>query len=276
MRHFRAVIALLCACCAPLTAAEPIRVVTSIRPLQLLAVAVGGDAVKVDALLDANSSPHDYQLRPSDRMKLDRADLVVWIGPSLEHFLQPVLKVVQRRTMVIALDDGAADPHLWMDPLAMRAAAQRLAAVYAQLRPQQAELFRQNVLRLQVALDREDAWLRQRLASPEKRGYIVEHDAYDRFESRYGLSHAAALTDRSELPPSVSKLIFLRKQLDSGAVGCVLTEPGESAQIRSLTQQRSAVVVRLDPMAANVEMGPEGLAQFYRQLGAAIATCVEG
>ena len=48
-----------------LAAAEaPLRVLTSIKPLQLVALAVGGDAIQTEVLLDPQFSPHDYQLRP--------------------------------------------------------------------------------------------------------------------------------------------------------------------------------------------------------------------
>jgi zinc transport system substrate-binding protein len=256
-------------------AAAPLRVLTSIKPLQLLAVAVGGGRVDVQVLLDPRGSPHDYQLRPSDRTRLDGAEIVFWVGPRLEQFLQPALKVASSRVTAVALDDGAADPHLWIDPIAMQATAQHIAEAYAKLRPADADFFYANAARVSSELAREDQRLRGLLAGAgTPRGFIVEHDAYQRIESRYGLAHLAAITDSSDLPPSVSAMLRIRGLLDSGKAGCILAEAQESTQLRSLLDGRSVRVVRLDPMAVSVQVGPTGLLDFYRQLGEAIATCV--
>ena len=256
-------------------AEAPLRVLTSIKPLQLIAMAVGGTEVQVDALLDPRLSPHDYQLRPSDRSKLDAAQVVFWVGPRLENFLRPALKTLSDRVVVVTLQDGAADPHLWMDPVAMQGVAQRIADVYAGLRPARAEFFRANAARIQAALHREDQHLHQLFPPGQaRRGYIVEHDAYSRFEARYGLAHLAALTDAADLPPSVSGMLRIRRLLDSDEVGCVLAEAQQSTQLRALMAGRTTRVVRLDPLAAGVPLSREGLLDFYRRLGESVAGCV--
>ena len=38
-------------------------------------------------LLPDGASEHDYSLRPSDVKRLQNADLVVWIGPEMEAFM---------------------------------------------------------------------------------------------------------------------------------------------------------------------------------------------
>lgn len=266
---------LLYVCSGCSSAAEPLRVLTSIKPLQLLAVAVGGNRVEVQVLLDSRGSPHDYQLRPSDRSRLDGADIVFWVGPRLEHFLQPALKVASSRITAIALDDGAADPHIWMDPIAMQLTAKQMAVAYAKLRPADADFFNANAARITTELAREDQRLRALFVDAKPlRGYIVEHDAYQRLELRYGLAHLAAITDSSDLPPSVSGMLHIRGLLDSGKAGCILAEAQESAQLRALVDGKAVRVVRLDPMAAGMQVGPLGLLDFYRQLGDSIAGCL--
>lgn len=66
-------------------------VVTSIRPLALLIAEVTGTDVELHTLIGAGQSPHTFQMRPSDRRQLADADLVFWIGPALETFLQDLM-----------------------------------------------------------------------------------------------------------------------------------------------------------------------------------------
>ena len=72
--------------------ARAVEVLTSIKPLQLIASAIteGGPPPKL--LLPPGSSPHDYALRPSDVRKVKQADLVLWVGPELEVFLTRLLE----------------------------------------------------------------------------------------------------------------------------------------------------------------------------------------
>jgi zinc transport system substrate-binding protein len=60
---------------------KPLQLLSSIKPVQLIVAAIAGDRAQVDVLLPATTSPHLYQLRPSDRQALSDADKVFWIGP---------------------------------------------------------------------------------------------------------------------------------------------------------------------------------------------------
>lgn len=69
-----------------------IEVLTSIKPLQLIAAAVQDGVGKPAVLLPPGASAHHYALRPSDVRHVRSADLLYWIGPDMEGFLEPVLK----------------------------------------------------------------------------------------------------------------------------------------------------------------------------------------
>ncbi|MFZ3154181.1 zinc ABC transporter substrate-binding protein ZnuA [Pseudomonas sp.] len=68
-----------------------LRVLTSIKPLQLIAAAVQDGVGQPDVLLPPGASPHHFALRPSDVRHVREADLLYWIGPDLESFLPRVL-----------------------------------------------------------------------------------------------------------------------------------------------------------------------------------------
>lgn len=63
-------------------------VVTSVRPLGFIAAAIADGVMPTHVLLPDGASPHDYALRPSDIKRLHDANLVVWIGPKMESFLE--------------------------------------------------------------------------------------------------------------------------------------------------------------------------------------------
>ena len=83
---------------------QELKVLVSIKPLALLLEPLLSDdkaaGSKLDILLPVNASPHRYALKVSDRQQLADADLVVWVGPDMERFLQkPLLSIDGAKTL---------------------------------------------------------------------------------------------------------------------------------------------------------------------------------
>lgn len=78
-----------------------VRVLTSIKPLQLIAAAVQDGAGTPEVLLPPGASPHHYALRPSDIRRVREAELLYWIGPDLEVFLPRVLEGRERPSLAV-------------------------------------------------------------------------------------------------------------------------------------------------------------------------------
>ena len=79
---------------------------------------------------------------------MSNAEVIFWIGPQLEAFLQPALNAVSARVTIISLQDAEADPHVWMDPIAAVQIGRRMAAAFATLRPERRAAFEANADRL--------------------------------------------------------------------------------------------------------------------------------
>lgn len=90
------------------TPASALELVTSIKPLQLLVAAISDGVSQPHLLIPGTSSPHDFQLRPSERKQLEQAELIFWVGPDLELSLTKVLQQLPASVQVIALMDPPA------------------------------------------------------------------------------------------------------------------------------------------------------------------------
>jgi len=262
--------------------AQTPNIVTSIKPLQLIAIAVTGEPSRVESLLSPRFSPHDYQFRPSDREMLERADVVFWIGPGFETFLRGPLTNLPARVKVVALQPPGTqlseDGHIWMDPVHAIAIARRMAEALAEVEPGQRDRWQRNAEQLAAALMREDESLRQELGSlRQPRQFLVAHDTFDYFEDRYHLRHAAALADNAEQPSGARNLLSVQKMLDEGRIGCVFREPQyEPKVLQTLLRDRPQMrVVTLDTMATDISLKPEGIVEFYRELGRGAVSCLK-
>ena len=81
-------------------------VVTSMKPLGFIAAAIADGVTETRAAADG-ASEHDYSLRPSDVKRLQNADLVVWIGPEMEAFMdKSTQSIAANKKVTIAELDG--------------------------------------------------------------------------------------------------------------------------------------------------------------------------
>ena len=103
-------LAALVLCALPFAAqADPLKIVTDIAPVQSLVAQVIGNRGEVSALLEPNSDPHHFQLRPSQSRDLARADLLVWVGEPLTPWLARAKEGVAAGVESLSFLDSASN-----------------------------------------------------------------------------------------------------------------------------------------------------------------------
>src|SRR5919106_1722599 len=75
-----------CTCASALSAAE-IDVVVSIKPVHSLVASVMQGVGEPGLLVKGTGSEHSYSLRPSEARALEQAEVVFWVGETMETFL---------------------------------------------------------------------------------------------------------------------------------------------------------------------------------------------
>ena len=83
-----------------------INVIASVKPLHSLVAAVMEGVSMPNLIVKGAASPHTYALKPSQAKQLEKADLVFWMGHSLETFLEKPLEAIATRAMVVELMDS--------------------------------------------------------------------------------------------------------------------------------------------------------------------------
>nr|VFJ51928.1 MAG: zinc transport system substrate-binding protein [Candidatus Kentron sp. DK]VFJ53772.1 MAG: zinc transport system substrate-binding protein [Candidatus Kentron sp. DK] len=111
-RPARAVLAALAmllatASCWATPAEESPRVVASIPPIHSLVAGVMQGVAAPSLIVRGYGSPHTYRMRPSDAARLHGADLVFWVGSTLETFLEKPLSSLPESARVVPLMETA-------------------------------------------------------------------------------------------------------------------------------------------------------------------------
>ncbi|WP_417781144.1 zinc ABC transporter substrate-binding protein [Stutzerimonas xanthomarina] len=283
-----------------------VTVLTSIKPLQLIAAAVQDGVGEPQVLLPAGASAHHYALRPSDVRQIRSADLFYWIGPDMESFLEPVLKARKGPSVAVQSlpgltlrhfgdthveahhgdDDheehdhahrpGSLDAHLWLLPANARVIAARMAGELAAIDPANARRYQANLEAFAQRLDVLDQRLQKRLSDTRNKPFFVFHEAYDYFEAAYGLQHAGVFSAGGEAQPGARHVAEMRQRLEQAGPSCVFHEPPARPRLAdSLVRGLPVNVAELDAMGHGIEVTATGYEQLIENLGGSLAECLE-
>jgi zinc transport system substrate-binding protein len=277
-------------------------VVVTIKPIHALVSGIMDGVGTPHLLLQGGESPHSYSLRPSQVKQLHAADLLIWVGPAVEIFLEKTITTLSDKTKRLRLlkvqgltllkgrkggawethhhDDshhGAfdVDPHIWLDPDNAKVIVQTIAHALSQIDANNAIHYTANATRLTKCLDQLDQNLTHQLAPVKDLPYLVFHDAYQYFEHRYGLTVVGAISLSPETRPSAKRLRLLRARIKNQQVRCVFSEPQfESALVATLIEDTSVRRGTLDPLGAELAAGTSVYVTLLRNLAKSLKQCL--
>lgn len=269
-------------------AAEPVVLVT-VKPLAWVAQALVPANVDVQVLLPEGVSPHDYQLRPADVQRVNSSALLVWVGPVLEPWLAQLAKQQATDKSVALLPDVLHadahhhhedethavqhDPHIWLDPLALRDQAGVVAAGLVKLFPADADNIRQRQVQFEKEMTALDAELAAKFAPVSTQGFVVYHDGYQRLVQRYHLNQRAAVWQHESIATGARDRAKLLQLLNSGSVRCVFYEPEYGADAVNTWLGKASLnvkMVELDPMGTS----SNNYADFLQGLSGKMIDCL--
>jgi len=80
---------------------EKIVIVTTLFPLYEFAKEAGGDNVEVTLLLPPGSEAHTFEPKPSDIIKINEADIFLYVGAGMEPWAHDILTGVNNKDLII-------------------------------------------------------------------------------------------------------------------------------------------------------------------------------
>ena len=168
-----------------------------------LAKNIGGNHVKVVAVIKSGIDPHEFEPTPSDVRKVADANLVLFTGKGIEGYLTKLeeaagggsskfLNIGGDIPSLTMNEDGkkVEDPHWWHSVENMKMATRVVAAAFAKADPANAASYQKNAQSYLASLDELQRWIRVKLAglSHDQRKLVTSHDALQYFAHDYGFT----------------------------------------------------------------------------------------
>ena len=253
--------------------AEPLRVCATTPDLGDLVRQVGGDQVSVSVFAKSAEDPHFIEAKPGFIAQLSRADLYIENGLELEVGWAPVLLQNARNARVLPGARGHLDastvitpkevptgpvdrsmgdvhpggnPHYLLDPAAGLAVARAIAERLEELRPEQAETFRQNLARFEQALAAGMKEWETMLAAFAGAKVVADHNLWPYFAERYQLEVVAFLEPKPGMSPTTRHLGDVVVRMQGENLKTILTSPYFDARHAEFVQrQTGAHIARL-------------------------------
>jgi zinc/manganese transport system substrate-binding protein len=226
-----------------------------------------GDKAIVTVSIPNGLDPHEWEPSAKDIEAINKADLVVENGLNLEGGMQKTLQAARDSGVKfftasdyitvrhvgpgegIPSGDpdqviGAPDPHLWMDPLAMKSVVSGLASVLMEdlnldVSSQAADL--------ENRLDSLNTEIAQTLAAipPENRKLVTGHESMGYFAQRYGFKLVGVIIPSLSTQADVSAgdLAALKQAIEDNNVKAIFTELGTSPAVAQAIGDETGVKV---------------------------------
>ncbi len=237
--------------------AKPIFVVT-IPPLGAFLRPIVDGRAEVVVLVPPGASEHTYELNPAGARAASKASAVIYLDDSLDGWAAR-LDAPARLRLIESFppdllrhyddDNGALDPHVWLDPNAMRAALLKTVAALSKLDPDGAEIYRRNAEAFSIELTRLDEELAQTLAPLRGKSVIQFHPSLYYFLERYGIRTAGVIETIAGQEPSPKAIKGLADLVRAENVEVIVTEPQlADAPVRALAEAAGVRIAHLDPL----------------------------
>ncbi len=229
-------------------ASAAVNVVTTTPELAAIAREVGGGLVSIQSLAKPDQDYHKIEARPSDVVKVARADVFVKLGMDLDQWADALIgsarnarvasggagyvdasrlirkKEVQQHSISGASGDihPAGNPHYWLDPENGKVIAYEILLALRNVDGKNARTYDANYQKFSAAVDEHMAKYRQQMAPFKNKPVVAYHEEWVYFMDRFGLNSFGFLEAKPGLPPSAAHVSTLISRMRSAGVKAVI------------------------------------------------------
>ena len=263
-----------------------VNIVTTIKPLGMIAEAIVQEHGQVSSIIDPLQSPHHFTVLPSDRIALARADIAIWIGPQLETQLSDFFERRDFKTKTITIidtpdlqlhtvGDDQLDAHLWLDTSNAIQIASAIAERAAEIDSANALSYHENLASFTSDIENSNEQIAESFRLQTRSSYAVYHNAYQYFEKQFALQHDMIILQDPEVQPSIRGIVDLRKQVEEQQPSCLLVELNSDTDlVNTVLNGHELKSVTVDLLGNNVIINKNSYSEFIANLAEDFYRCL--
>ena len=263
---------------------DKISIVTTIYPVYDFACNIAGDKAEIINLVPAGTEPHDFELSTGDMQLMEKADIFIYNGAGMEHFVDKTLKSISNEDLVVVeaakgIDLIAAehhhdeeehedseseektDPHTWLSIQNAIVEAEAIKEALVEADAENADYYEANFEAYKEKLVALDESYKEELSNLSKDTIVVAHEAFGYLCKEYGLKQEAVEGLTADSEPDAARMKEIIEFCKENDIQVIFFEELVSPKVaQTIANEIGAETMVLNPVEGlTAEQEEEGL-----------------
>ena len=234
---------------------------TSIYPIYDFTKKIGGEKITVYNMTKAGAEPHDFEITSKDMANLSKADLFIYNGGGMEHWIDSVKEALNIKYIDSSSNinnENNLDPHFWLSPKNAKIQMENIKNGLIEIDSENKNYYQSNYNLYASRLDELDNKIRNSLSNIKNRNLVLTHPAFGHFCKEYSLTQIAIARDEAD-PKAMSEIITFIKNNNVKAI--FYEEFSSSKLVDSIAKETEIKILTLNPIESlseeNIEAGED-------------------
>ena len=167
---------------------------------------------------------------------------------------------------------GEFDAHIWLDPENAKEMVKIIRDELIKIDPEGQRQYSVNTAGATLELDNLINNVEKELSKDIS--YVVFHDAYQYFETRFDVTSAGALTLNPDVLPGAKQIADIQDLIRDKGIKCIFSEPQYNPKIiETLGNDMNISTGVMDPLGAFIEEGPSMYGELINGITNSIKEC---
>ena len=256
-----------------------VNAVVSIIPEQTFVKAIGGDKVNVSLMVQAGSSPHTYEPKPSQMKEISKADIYFSIGVEFEEAWLPRFASQNKKMKIVDVSSGVSkmimvghhhedekqtshkkdthdehesDPHVWTSIVNNKIIAKNIYETLVKFDKANEKYYKTNYEKLIAKFENTNKTINEVLKNTKpKSKFMVFHPSWGYFARDYNLEQLAI--EAGGKNPTPKQIAYLIKEAKEEQVKAIFTAPEFSEKVATqIAKEVKVPVIKVSPLNPQV------------------------
>lgn len=250
-------------------AQDKIEIVSTLPDFKNFAEIIGGDLVHVVSIAHGNNDPHHVEIKPSDILRLKKADLLLVNGLELDSWIQPLIlnsrnsKINPGSAGYLDLSEGVqvleipkfkvdrsmgdlhtqGNPHYSLSPRVMRLVFLRIEKKLSEIDPAHTEFFHANAEAYLKLLDKKIIEWKILTQKLQDRRIVTFHSSWAYFFQEFGLESAGFMEPKPGVSPSPAYTAELIEKIKKEKIKIIFKEEYFSDSVPNFIAEKTGAKV---------------------------------
>lgn len=225
-----------------------LQIYTSIYPIYDFTKKIGGEKISVYNMTKAGAEPHDFEITSKDMANLSKADLFIYNGGGMEHWVDTIkeaLKDIKYINTSSNINENNLDPHFWLSPINAKIQMENIKNGLIEIDSENKNYYESNYNLYANRLTELDEKIKTSLSDIKNRNLVLTHPAFGHFCKEYYLNQIAIARDEAD-PKAMAEIIEFIKSNNVRAI--FYEEFSSSKLVDSIAKETGIKILTLNPI----------------------------